>query len=84
LDLHISWWPRWSGDTDINYLSYYIMPKVKVDPWQADYDAETMARYQEIISDKERRQRAMKAAAKKERDLEKSLKNMKAVTKRKK
>lgn len=60
------------------------MPKVKVDPWQADYDAETMARYQEIISDKERRQRAMKAAAKKERDLEKSLKNMKAVTKRKK
>ena len=60
------------------------MPKVKIYPWQADYDAETMARYQEIISDKERRQRAMKAAAKKERDLEKSLKNMKAVTKRKK
>ena len=60
------------------------MPKVKIDPWQADYDAETMARYQEIISDKERRQRAMKAAAKKEKDLEKSLKNMKAVTKRKK
>jgi len=82
--MYFSWRPSWAGDTDINYLSYYIMPKVKVDPWQADYDAETMARYQEIISDKERRQRAMKAAAKKERDLEKSLKNMKAVTKRRK
>lgn len=60
------------------------MPKVKIDPWQADYDAETMARYQEIMSDRERRNRAMKAAAKKEKDLEKSLKNMKAVTNKRK
>lgn len=60
------------------------MPKVKIDPWQADYDADTMARYQEIMSDTQRRNRAMKAAAKKEKDLEKSLRNMKAVTRRKK
>lgn len=60
------------------------MPKVKIDPWQADCDAETMARYQEIMSDRERRNRAMKAAAKKERDLERSLKNMKAVTNKRK
>lgn len=60
------------------------MPKVKIDPWQADYDADTMARYQEIMSDTQRRNRAMKAAAKKEKDLEKSLRNMKAVTRKRK
>ena len=60
------------------------MPKVKIDPWQADYDAETMARYQEIMNDTQRRNRAMKAAAKKQRDLEKSLNNMKAVTRKRK
>jgi len=60
------------------------MPKVKIDPWQADYDADTMARYQEIMNDAKRRNRAMKAAAKKEKDLEKSLRNMKAVTRKRK
>ncbi len=60
------------------------MPKVKIDPWQADYDADTMARYQEIMNDAQRRNRAMKAAAKKEKDLEKSLRNMKAVTRKRK
>ena len=30
--------------------------------WQAESDAETMARYQEIISDKSRREAAIKAA----------------------
>lgn len=60
------------------------MPKVKIDPWQADYDADTMARYQEIMNDTQRRNRAMKAAAKKEKDLEKSLRNIKAVTRGKK
>jgi len=60
------------------------MPKVKIDPWQADYDADTMARYQEIMNDTKRRNRAMKAAAKKEKDLEKSLRNMKAVTRKRK
>ena len=48
------------------------------------YDAETMARYQEIMNDTQRRNRAMKAAAKKQRDLEKSLNNMKAVTRKRK
>ena len=60
------------------------MPKVKIDPWQADYDAETMAMYQEIMNDTQRKNRAMKAAAKKQRDLEKSLNNMKAVTRKRK
>lgn len=60
------------------------MPKVKIDPWQAEYDADTMARYQEIMNDTQRRNRAMKAAVKKEKDLEKSLKNMKAVTRKRK
>lgn len=60
------------------------MPKVKIDQWQADYDADTMARYQEIMNDTQRRNRAMKAAAKKEKDLEKSLRNMKAVTRKRK
>ena len=60
------------------------MPKVKIDPWQAEYDADTMARYQEIMNDTQRRNRAMKAAAKKEKDLEKSLRNMKAVTRKRK
>jgi len=58
------------------------MPKVKIDPWQADYDADTMARYQEIINDPMRKNRAMKAAQKKQKDLEKSLNNMRRVTKK--
>jgi hypothetical protein len=36
------------------------------------------------MSDTQRRNRAMKAAAKKEKDLEKSLRNMKAVTRKRK
>lgn len=58
------------------------MPKLKNNDaaWQADYDAETMARYQEIISDSKRKAAAMRAAKSKVRDLEKSYNNMKAVS----
>ena len=37
--------------------------------WQAENDATTMARYQEIISDKARMNRAIKEAEKQARDL---------------
>lgn len=37
--------------------------------WQAESDASTMARYQEIISDKARMNRAIKEAEKQARDL---------------
>ena len=62
------------------------MPKLKNNDlaWQAEYDADTMARYQEIIGDKQRKERAMRAAQKKQKDLEKSLNNMRAVTRKKK
>ena len=52
--------------------------------WQADYDAETLARYQEIMADAKRKNAAMKAARQKEKALEKSLNNMQKVTGRKK
>ena len=52
--------------------------------WQAEYDADTMARYQEIISSPKRRQAAMKAAKSKANDLQKSLNNMNAVLKKRK
>ena len=59
------------------------MPKLKSNDaaWQADYDAETMARYQEIISDPKRKSAAMRAAKSKARDLERSYNNMKNVAK---
>ena len=61
------------------------MAKVKSDAeWQAEYDAETMARYQEIIGDAKRRNAAMKAAKAKAKDLQKSLNNMQKVTGKKK
>ena len=61
------------------------MAKVKSDAeWQADYDAETMARYQEIMSDSKRKSAAMKAAKAKAKDLQKSLNNMQKVTGKKK
>lgn len=47
--------------------------------WQAQDDAYTMARYQEIIKDKARAARATKVAAQQARDLEKQVKSMKAV-----
>lgn len=53
--------------------------------WQAESDAETMARYQEIISDKNRLNRATKAAKQKAQDLTKRANIMtKAASNRKK
>ena len=61
------------------------MAKIKSDTeWQADYDADTMARYQEIMSDTKRRNAAMKAARNKAKDLQKSLDNMNSVIRKKK
>jgi len=61
------------------------MAKIKSDAeWQADYDADTMARYQEIMSDTKRRNAAMKAARNKAKDLQKSLDNMNSVIRKKK
>ena len=54
--------------------------------WQAEDDARTLARYQEIMNDSSRKNRAMKEATRQANDLEKRLKNMRAVggkTKRK-
>lgn len=52
--------------------------------WQADYDADTMARYEEIMADAKRRNAAIKVARKKAKDLESSANNMKKVASRKK
>lgn len=61
------------------------MAKVKSDAeWQAEYDAETLARYQEIMDDSKRKNAAMKAAKAKAKDLQKSLNNMQKVTGKKK
>ena len=60
------------------------MAKVKSDAeWQAEYDADTLARYQEIMNDTKRRTAAMKAARSKANDLQKSLNNMNRVIKSK-
>lgn len=45
--------------------------------WQAESDAETMARYQEIISDSKRKAAAVKAAKEKAADLTKRANAMK-------
>lgn len=49
------------------------MAKLSVDEkkWQAESDAETMARYEEIMSDSSRRNAAIKAAKEKASDLNK-------------
>ena len=47
--------------------------------WRAESDAETMARYNEIMGDSKRRNAAMKAAKEKASQLEKSYNNMKKV-----
>lgn len=61
------------------------MAKVKSEAeYQAEWDADTMARYQEIISSPKRRQAAMKAAKSRVNDLQKSLNNMNAVLKKRK
>lgn len=61
------------------------MGKIDELKWQAESDAETMARYQEIISDKNRLNRATKAAKQKVQDLTKRANMMsKAASNRKK
>ena len=47
--------------------------------WQAEEDARTLARYQEIMRDSGRKGRAMKEATRKANDLEKRLKTMRAA-----
>lgn len=48
------------------------MNKISEDKkWQADYDAETMARYEEIMADAKRKAAAIKAAKEKASDLNK-------------
>ena len=52
--------------------------------WQADSDAETMARYEEIMADKARRNAAIAAAKEKADNLDKRVAAMKKVSKTKK
>ena len=57
------------------------MSKLSVDEkkWQAESDAETMARYEEIMSDSARRSAAIKAAKEKASDLNKRASAMSKV-----
>lgn len=80
-------WPCWSGSSNQSYIfnhifNQIIMAKIKTDAqYQAEWDADTMARYQEIISDSKRKAAAMKAARQKAADLQKSYNNMSKVAK---
>jgi len=47
--------------------------------WQAEEDAQTMARYQEIMQDKQRMSRAVKEANKQAQDLSKRASVMKSA-----
>ena len=47
--------------------------------WQAEEDARTLDRYQEIIGDSGRKNRAIKEATRQANDLEKRLKTMRAA-----
>jgi len=57
------------------------MAKLSVDEkkWQAESDAETMARYEEIMADSARRNAAVKAAKEKASDLNKRANAMSKV-----
>ena len=48
-----------------------MMSKQQEQKWQAESDADTMARYQEIVGDKARMGRAVKVAQKRAADLSK-------------
>ncbi len=56
----------------------------KKNDWQAEMDAQTMASYQEIISDKTRMNRAIKVAQAKAKDLQKRASIMSKVGGKKK
>ena len=49
--------------------------------WQAESDASTMARYQEILGDKARMSRAIKVAQQQAKDLQKRATAMQSVAK---
>lgn len=51
--------------------------------WQAQNDADTMARYQELINDKPRLNRAIKAANQRAKDLAKQAATMQSAAKTK-
>jgi hypothetical protein len=57
------------------------MAKLSIDEkkWQAESDAETMARYEEIMADSARRNAAVKAAKEKASDLNKRANAMNKV-----
>lgn len=59
-----------------------MISKAKQQEWQAQDDAMTMARYQEILSDKARLQRAVKVAKKEADNLNKRAAAMSAVAKK--
>lgn len=52
--------------------------------WQAEMDAQTMAQYQEIISDKSRMSKAIKIAQARAKDLQKQATIMSQIGKKKK
>lgn len=58
------------------------MNKTEQQKWQAQDDAMTMARYQEILSDKARLNRAVKVAKQQAADLNKRAAALNAVAKR--
>ena len=51
--------------------------------YQAEWDADTMARYEEIMSSPSRKKAAMAAARKKVREMEQGIDRYKKATKRK-
>lgn len=51
--------------------------------WQAEMDADTMARYEEIMSSQSRKKAAMAAAKRKIREMESGVERYKKATKRK-
>ena len=63
------------------------MPKISEEKqrereWLAEEDARVMAQYQEIMSDKARRNRAVKAAEKKAKEFQRQANNLKKVSKK--
>lgn len=60
-----------------------MVTKAQEEKWQAEDDARTMARYQEILGDKPRMQRAVKVAKQQASDLQKRANAMQTVAKTK-
>ena len=58
-----------------------MVSKKQEQQWQAEEDARTMARYQEILQDKARMNRATKEAEKQARDLRKRASVMQSAAK---